>query len=73
MNARVKERVTIRFLSNEGVDAIEIHHRLTAFPVLMNGWMFSDPEDLGAITSTPKFRQDSKKMNLVVFNRLPRS
>jgi hypothetical protein len=28
MNAKVEQRVIIKFLSNEGADAIEIHHRL---------------------------------------------
>jgi hypothetical protein len=52
MNAKVEPRVIIKFLSNEGADATEIHDRLlrafqeilTPFPVFMNR---SRPSKLG--------------------------
>jgi hypothetical protein len=57
---------------------------LTLFPLFINGfelsrlggqvfWTGIGRQDRGSITSIPKFCQCSKKMNLIVFDRLPRS
>jgi hypothetical protein len=57
---------------------------LSPFPVFMNGFEPSKlgvqlsgtsigPGDRGSVTSIPKFYHDFKKVNLRVFDRLPRS
>jgi hypothetical protein len=80
-SSRIKEQMRAKFTN----DFSELFTKmLTPFSVFINGFeyftlggqvfgMSIGPANRGSITSIPKFCHYSKKMNLIVFSRLPRS